>query len=151
MSSASRAEAAPDVLSILRTEKGAWARRHLHADVVAWLTTQAPDGRLQSSPISFLWEDGSVLFYSQPDTPKLRNIARSPKVSFTLRGDEYADHVLILEGLASVEPGTPSSYDHEVYRAKYREPLSHWGMDEQQTASEFSVPIRIRPTRIRAW
>ena len=31
------------------------------------------------------------------------------------------------------------------------EPLEHWGMDEKQTADEFSVPIRIIPERIRSW
>lgn len=139
------------VLAVLDTERGAWAREHLDRDVVGWLTTQAPDSTLQSSPISFLWEDGSILFYSQPDTPKLRNMAHSPRVSFTLRSDEYADHVCIIEGLASVEPGRPSSVEHATYRAKYRSPLAHWGMDEEQTALDFSVPIRIRPTRIRAW
>jgi PPOX class probable F420-dependent enzyme len=140
-----------DPLSNLDSEAGAWAREHLASDVVGWLTTLTPDGRLQSSPISFLWEDGSILFYSKPDTPKLRNIAASPRVSFTLRSDPYADHACIMEGIATVEPATPSSFEHPTYRAKYRAPLAHWGMDEERTAAEFSVPIRIRPTRIRAW
>ena len=35
--------------------------------------------------------------------------------------------------------------------AKYREPLAHWGMDEATTARDFSLPIRIRPTRMRAF
>jgi PPOX class probable F420-dependent enzyme len=147
----SEAGAHGDVLAPLATEKGAWAREHLATDVVGWLTTQAADGRLQSSPISFLWEEGTILFYSQPDTPKLRNMAHSPKVAFTLRSDEYADHVCIVEGVASVEPETPSSVEHADYRVKHRGPLAHWGMDEEQTARDFSVPIRIRPTRIRAW
>lgn len=140
-----------DVLAALDTAEGAWAREHLAADVVGWLTTLAPDGRLQSSPISFLWDDGTVLFYSQPDTPKLRNIAASPHVSFTLQSNPWADHVCIIEGLAGVEPDTPSSFEHPTYRAKYREPLAHWGMDEEKTARDFSVSVRIRPTRLRVW
>jgi PPOX class probable F420-dependent enzyme len=140
-----------DPLAILATAAGAWAREHLERDVVGWLTTLAPDGRLQSSPVSFLWEHGTILFYSQPDTPKLRNIAASPQVSFTLQSDPYADHVCILEGVAAVEPGTPSSIEHATYRAKYRAPLAHWRLDEAETAADFSVPVRVRPTRVRAW
>jgi hypothetical protein len=38
---------------------------------------------------------------------------------------------------------------HERYRAKYGEPHAHWGLDFTQTALDFSVPIRIQPTRVR--
>jgi PPOX class probable F420-dependent enzyme len=104
----------------LAAEEAAWARRHLEEDFVGWLTTVAPDGRVQTSAISFLWDGESILFYSKPDTPKLRNIAVHPQVSFNLNSDPYADHILVIEGIA-------------------------------ETAREFSVPIRISPTRIRAW
>lgn len=133
----------------LATEGGAWAREHLTTDVVAWLTTVAPDGTPQSSPISFLWDGATILFYSQPDTPKLRNLAASSRVSFTLRGDDFADHLLIVEGDAVADPSIAPSDVHPEYRAKYREPLAHWEMDEAETARSFSVPIRITPTRVR--
>jgi PPOX class probable F420-dependent enzyme len=149
--SVERPTSPPAVLAVLDTETGAWARGHLDTDVVGWLTTQAPDGRLQSTPISFLWEDGTILFYSQPDTPKLRNIAHSPKVAFTLQSDPYGDHCLIVEGIAAVDPSIPPSDVLAAYRDKTREPLEHWGMDAARTAREFSVPIRVRPTRIRCW
>ena len=126
-----------------------WAREHLAADVVAWLTTVASDGTPQSSVISFLWEGDTILFYSQPDTPKLRNIARSPLVSFNLQSDPYGDHLLTIEGTAEEDGSVPPSDEHPSYRAKYREPLAHWGMDEAQTARDFSVPIRITPRRVR--
>ena len=113
------------------------------------LTTVAADGRPQTSVISFLWEGGSIIFYSRPDTPKLHNIARSPLISFHLQSDAYGDRVLSLEGTAEVDRSVPPSDVYPPYKAKYREPLGHWGMDEAQTAREFSVPIRIRPTRIR--
>lgn len=134
------------------TDEGrAWGREHLEQDVVGWLTTRAPDGRLQSSPISFLWEDGTILFYSQPGTPKLRNIGATPQVAFHLQADAYADHALIIEGLARVDHDALPSDRHAAYRAKYREPLAHWGLEEAQTARDFSVAVRITPVRVRAW
>ena len=133
----------------LARDEAAWAREHLERDVVAWLTTVAPDGRVQSSPISFLHDGADVFFYSQPNMPKLRNIARSPLVSFHLQSDSYGDHALIIEGTAAVDATIPPLDAHEGYRAKYREPHEHWGLDFTQTARDFSVPIRIRPTRVR--
>jgi len=133
----------------LARDDAAWAREHLETDPVGWLTTVAPDGRPQSSVISFLHDGPTIFFYSQPDTPKLRNIAASPLVSFHLQSDAFGDHLLIVEGTAAIDPSVPPSDVHGAYRAKYRDPLAHWGMDEAQTAREFSVPIRIRPTRVR--
>lgn len=139
------------VREALAADSAAWGRRHLAEDVVGWLTTVAADGRVQSSPISFLWDGATILFYSKPDTPKIRNIVAHPEVSFNLNSDPYADHMLVIEGTAAVEPGCAPSDVHPVYAAKYREPLAHWKMDEAETAREFSVAIRITPTRIRAY
>lgn len=133
----------------LERETADWAREHLADDVIGWLTTVAADGTPQSSVISFLWEGNTILFYSQPDTPKLRNIARSPLVSFSLQSDPYGDHMLIIEGTAAEDRAVPPSDEHGLYAAKYREPLQHWRMGEAETARDFSVPIRITPRRVR--
>jgi PPOX class probable F420-dependent enzyme len=133
----------------LKPDAAGWAREHLADDVVGWLTTVASDGTPQSSVISFLWEGNTILFYSQPDTPKLRNIARSPLVSFNLQSDPYGDHMLIIEGTAAEDRAVPPSDEYAAYAAKYREPLRHWEMGEAETARDFSVPIRITPRRIR--
>lgn len=133
----------------LAREDAAWAREHLERDVVAWLTTVSSDGRVQSSPISFLRDGEDVFFYSQPDTPKVRNITHAPQVSFHLQSDAYGDHWLIIEGIAEIDPTIPPLDVHRRYRAKYTEPHAHWGLDFTQTALDFHVPIRIRPTRVR--
>lgn len=133
----------------LARDDAVWAREHLERDVVAWLTTVAPDGRVQSSVISFLHDGADLFFYSQPNTPKLRNIAHAPLVSFHLQCDAYGDHSLIVEGTAVIDATIPPLDAHECYRAKYSEPHAHWGLDFTQTAQDFSVPIRIRPTRVR--
>jgi PPOX class probable F420-dependent enzyme len=135
----------------LAAPEGAWATEHLASDVVGWLTTLGADGRVQSSPISFLWDGQSILFYSKPATPKLRNIEAHPQVSFNLNSDPFADHALVIEGIAAVDAAAMHSDVHPDYAAKYHAPLAHWEMDEAQTAREFSVPVRITPVRIRAW
>jgi PPOX class probable F420-dependent enzyme len=133
------------------SEEGHLALEHLRDDIVGWFTTVASDGRPQTSVISFLWDGETILFYSKPDTPKLRNLAANPRVSFHLNCDPYGDHVVTVEGRAAVDPGAAASDAHPTYRAKYRAPLEHWGMDEAETARDFSVPVRIVPERFRVW
>jgi PPOX class probable F420-dependent enzyme len=142
---------ADPLAAALAGDDAAWARDHLERDVVGWLTTVAPDGTPQASVISYLHEEGTILFYSRPETRKVRNIERSPRVSFHLQSDRFGDHGLTLEGVATIEPGVAPSDVHEAYRAKYRAPLAHWHMDEAETARLFSVPIRIRPDRVRVF
>jgi PPOX class probable F420-dependent enzyme len=133
----------------LARDDAAWAREHLQRDVVGWLTTVAPDGRVQTSVISFLEDGDGLFFYSQPGTPKVRNIEHSPQVSFHLQSDPYGDHFLVIEGTAAIDPGIPPMDENERYRAKYREPHEHWELDFTETSRRFSVPIRIRPARVR--
>lgn len=135
----------------LEAESAAWARRHLVEDVVGWLTTVAADGRVQSSPVSFLWDGETVLVYSKPDALKIRNIVANPQVSFGLNTDKYGDHILVLEGTAEVDAAAPPWSSSPAMVAKFREPLGHWELDEAETSRDFSVAIRIRPTRIRAF
>lgn len=139
------------VQQVLLADDAGEVREHLANDVVGWLTTVAPDGRPQTAVISFLWDGEGILFYSKPDTPKIRNLAVHPDVSFHLNCDPFGDHIVVLEGLAGPAPHEARSDQHRAYRRKYREPLEHWGMDEKATAEEFSVPIRIIPERIRYW
>jgi PPOX class probable F420-dependent enzyme len=140
----------PDpVRATLEKADAADAREHLANDVVGWLTTVAADGRPQTSVISFLWDGDTILFYSRPDTPKTRNIAARPFVSFHLNCDPYGDHTVVVEGRAQVVPNELRSDVHAAYAAKYHAPLEHGAMDERQTADEFSLPIRIHPERVR--
>ena len=99
--------------------------------------------------ISFLHENGTIIFYSQPDTLKLRNIEHSAKVSFHLQSDPYGDHYLVVEGAIAIDPSVPPSDRHPAYHAKYLEPHAHWGMEVADVARDFSVPLRITPTRVR--
>ncbi len=132
-------------------EGGAWAREHLASDIVGWLTTVSADGTPPASVVAFFWDGAEIVVYSQPGTPKVRNIAANPHVAFHLQSDPYGDHTCSMEGIATPDPSLPPQDQVAAYMAKYREALAHWGMDPAATAREFSLAIRIRPTRIRAF
>ncbi len=83
------------------SEFGRRAARRLHEERLAWLTTVSPRGTPQPVPIWFLWDgDASILLYSRPDTPKLRNIAANPRVSLHLDGNGQGGDVVVCLGEA---------------------------------------------------
>ncbi len=63
------------------TDFGRRVEGRLREEYLVWLTTVRADGLPQPSPVWFLCDGESVLVFSQPDTQKLRNIERDPKVS----------------------------------------------------------------------
>ena len=88
----------------LESEDGAWARRHMIDDVVGGLTTVAPGGRVQTSAISFLWDDRTILFYNKPNTPKLRNIVQpqlgSVRLAIPVTDSGLTDPTLAIRALS---------------------------------------------------
>jgi PPOX class probable F420-dependent enzyme len=135
----------------LDSPAGARADRRLRTDQVLWLTTVRADGQPQSSPVWFLWDGETLLVYSQPDAQKLRNLAGNPRVAVHLESEGTADEVLTIDGAAAVDPDAPPSDQIEEYRVKYREGVRALGWTPARLARDFSVAIRIRPTRVRAW
>ncbi|MGH4011944.1 MAG: nitroreductase/quinone reductase family protein [Pseudonocardiaceae bacterium] len=67
----------------LLTQLSDEARQHvegrLRSNLMIWLTTVSPSGRPESVPVWFLRrDDETLLVYSQPGKPKLRNIRANP-------------------------------------------------------------------------
>jgi PPOX class probable F420-dependent enzyme len=131
------------------TDFGARATRHLEDDRIVWLATAGPDGTPQPSPVWFLWDGDTVLIYSQPSTPKLRNIAQRPRVSLHFNCTASGGDVVILTGDASVDTGAPPVIANAGYRDKYADGIRAIGMTPETFGQAYSVPIRIRPTSLR--
>jgi PPOX class probable F420-dependent enzyme len=110
----------------------------------------SPAGAPQPSPVWFLWEDGSILIYSQPNTPKLRNIAQNPFVAVHLEGNPTGDDVVILSGTAR-QTDDPPAHLVPAYVEKYLELIAHNGWTPESFAGDYSVPIRVEPTRLRGF
>jgi len=123
----------------------------METEIVAWMTTVTPDGVPQTSVICFVWDGETILTYSEPGKPKMRNVAANPNVSFHLNCDPYGTHMVTLEGTAAVDETVPPSDEHGAWTAKHRDPYRHWGMDPHETAATWTVALRITPTRVRVW
>jgi PPOX class probable F420-dependent enzyme len=135
----------------LDSPAGARADRRLRTERILWLTTVRTDGQPQASPVWFVWDGETFLIFSQPDAQKLRNLAANPRVAVHVDTDEAGEEVVTIDGTAAVDPDAPSSDQLEAYQVKYREGIQAIGTTPAKLARDYSVAIRIRPTRVRAW
>jgi PPOX class probable F420-dependent enzyme len=132
------------------TEFGARAARHLRDDRIVWLTTVTPAGVPLPSPVWFLWDGGeTVLLFSLAGTARTRNIEANPHVSLNFAGDGSGGDIVVLSGRATIEPGAPPAHRVQAYVEKYGWGFDRLGVTPEQFAARYSVPIRIRLTRLR--
>ncbi len=130
------------------TAFGARVERRLRDEVVAWLVTVSPKGMPQPSPIWFLWDGaGSMLIYSRPGTPKLRNIAANPRAAVHLDGDGTGGDVIVLLGRAHVSEEPPAD-EVPDYVTKYDALIAGNGWTPASFAADYSVPIRFAASRL---
>lgn len=134
----------------LSSDFGAHANQRLHDEGIIWLTTVASDGTPQPNPVWFLWDGQSILIYTKPDSAKLINIARNPRVSLNLEGATVqGGDVTVLTGLASIEAHTPEP-DPKYYE-KYKGAMDELGREFGDIYREYSVTLRIRPFKLRGF
>ena len=116
-----------------------------------WLTTVAPEGRPQSTPVWFHWDGDVFHVFSQPDKPKLRNIQANPRVSLHLEGGEEGSDVVTFEGRAEIAANRAPATSSPEYIKKYRRLIEGSGWTPESFAGDYSVPLRITPSRARIW
>ncbi len=131
------------------TEFGARVERRLREEPVIWLTTVRDDLLPQPSPVWFLWDGESFLIYSQPNTPKLRNIAGRPRVALNLDGDGRGGNIIVFSGEARIDTNAPPAHQVPAYAEKYRPGIAGIGMTPDQFSQAYSVAVRVRPTAVR--
>lgn len=131
------------------SEFGARAARHLREEIVVWMTTVTPAGAPLPMPVWFVWDGAeSVLMYSQPGA-RVRNIEANPHVSLNFHGDGRGGDIVVLSGSAEIEDGAPSADRSPDYLAKYDGHIARIGMTPETFAQRYSVPVRVRLSRLR--
>lgn len=132
------------------TEFGARVARHLREERIVWLTTVTPAGAPLPSPVWFLWDGNeSVLMFSLAGTARVRNVEANPRVSLNFAGDGGGGDIVVLSGLATVDRDAPPADRVAAYVEKYSWGFDRLGMTPEQFAGRYSVPIRIRLSRLR--
>ena len=96
------------LLTQLSDEGRRTVQRRLISNLMIWLTTVSPSGRPESVPVWFLLrEDETLLVYSQPGKPKLRNIRANPHVAVGLDVTDIGRDVIRLGGLVQHDATIP--------------------------------------------
>jgi PPOX class probable F420-dependent enzyme len=131
------------------SEFGARAARRLKDQLIYWLVTVGPDDTPQPSPVWALWDGETFLIYSQANTPKLRNIARHPRVALHLDGDGQGGDVVVVTGEARIVTDVPPADQVPEYVAKYRQGIMRIGMTPESFARAYPVAIRVTPRHLR--
>jgi PPOX class probable F420-dependent enzyme len=122
----------------------------LRDDRLIWLTTVTPSGAPSPVPVWFLWDGGdSVLIYSKPESPKLRNIAENPRVALHLETHGAMDENIVLYGTAEMANDPPIDRVPE-YVARYADDIAGFGWTPESMAADYSVPLRVTIRRSRS-
>jgi PPOX class probable F420-dependent enzyme len=131
------------------TPFGARVARRLQEERIIWLTTVRSDGTPQPSPVWFHWDGQTFLIYSQPDTPKLRNIAQNPTVALNFDGDGRGGDIVVFTGRAEITEEAPPAHEVAEYLDKCRQAIARIGMTPEAFAQAYSTAMRVTPTGLR--
>lgn len=132
------------------TDFGKRVEHRLEHDKIVWLTTVNASGRPAPSPVWFFYEDdGTVLIFRQPNTPKIRNIETNAAVSMNFNSDEHGGNVVILDCAAVIDESANPAANHAAYIEKYAAGLQSLGMTPESFAAAYSVAIRVILQKVR--
>ena len=123
----------------------------LEHEPIIWLTTVNESGQPQSSPVWFLLDGDDIVVYSKPTTAKVRNIGSNPRVALNLDGNGQGGDIVTLEGLAAVAHDQVGAHEWPAFVDKYRRFIARGGWTPESFSAEYSLPIRIEVTKVRAW
>jgi hypothetical protein len=76
----------------------------LHSKIPARLAYVWSDGTPRVVPIWFHWNGREIVMASPPKAPKLKALAKNPKVSLTIDDNTFPHKVLLVRGTARMDP-----------------------------------------------
>jgi PPOX class probable F420-dependent enzyme len=137
----------------LTTKVGRLTKKLLKSQYFIWLTTVDSTGTPQPRPVWFIWEDETILIFSQAKAHKIRHIEKNPNVSlhFNTADEKGENRVVILTGTARIDKEAPSANKLRSYMRKYKSGIAELNSTPEQFGREYSLAIRITPTNLRGW
>jgi PPOX class probable F420-dependent enzyme len=135
------------------SDYGARVRHRLENQKVIWFTTVSADGTPQPNPVWFVWEADAdaVLIYNAFDANRLDHVAVRPRVALNFNSDTDGDDIVVIAGVAEQALEVPPATQYDPYVAKYAADVERIGMDAESFAEKYSVPLRVRMTKVRGF
>jgi PPOX class probable F420-dependent enzyme len=136
----------------LTTKFGRTVKRHLKEEYAIWFTTVGSDLSPQPRPVWFIWENDSILLFSQPNAHKVRHLKDHPNVALHFNTDKTGDkHVIVFIGTAAIDYDVPPAHKVPAYYKKYKTGIAGLKMTPEEFSNEYSVAIRVKPREVRGW
>ncbi len=117
----------------------------LHASRLVRLAYTGVDGFPRVIPIGFYWNGAQIIVCTATSAPKVRALAKNPKVALTIDTDTQPPHVLLVRGTAHIEvvEGVPFEY---LEASKKGIPAEQWNAFEAQVRALYRQMARIAIT-----
>ena len=117
-----------------------------HGRVV--VATLDADGRTQMSLVVATFMDGQIMFTTPSATRKARNLARDPRATVLVLGDNFWEY-LTVEGNATLV-GLPEAQSllRTVYERIAQKPHPDWEEYDEAMRREARVVVKITPERM---
>ena len=118
----------------------------LHSKIPARLAYIATDGTPRVIPIWFHWNGREIVMASPPKAPKLKALAKNPRVSLTIDDNTFPHKVLLIRGGARLEPVEGIVPEYEAAAARYFDAeLAKGWLGQLRTLVSSMVRITITP------
>lgn len=123
------------------------AQEMLKSTVPARLAYTWSDGSPRVVPIWFHWNGSEVVLASPADAPKVKVLAKNPKVALTIDDNTWPHKVLLIRGTAQVQivDGVPEEYAAAARRYFGEEQGNAWVAQAGQLAPK-QARIVVKPT-----
>jgi PPOX class probable F420-dependent enzyme len=134
------------------TEFGQKVKHHIDREYFIWFTTVGADLTPQPRPVWFIWEEDSFLIFSRPDAFKVAHVKAHPNVSLHFNTDDKAhENVIVFLGMAEIDLDAPPAHEIPAYIKKYATGIAGLKMPPGEFSREYSLAIRVKPTKLRGW
>jgi hypothetical protein len=88
------------------------AQRLLNSPLLARLAYSGADGGPRVVPVGYLWTGETFIVCTATNAPKVRYLARDPRVALTIDTETQPPNVLLVRGVASIDivDGVPDEF-----------------------------------------
>ena len=135
------------------SEFGQTVKRHLEEDYFIWLTTIDSNLTPQPRPVWFIWDNDSVLIFSEPKAHKIQHIKKYKNVAlhFNTVDTKGEQDVIVFAGEAILDSNIPSAHEVSAYLKKYKTGMADLEMTPEEFSKKYLIAIRVTPSSVRGW
>lgn len=118
----------------------------LKSKIPARLAYVSTDGTPRVIPIWFHWNGREIVMATPPKAPKLKALAKNPKVALTIDDNTFPHKVLLIRGTARLEPVDGIVPEYAASADRYFSPeLAKAWLDQLRTLISSMVRITVTP------